>query len=124
MEKITQFPGNYTYLERLCPTNKEYREDAKQVKERIHCPNMCCIDILIILSPRHLKNSKCRERLSQNSLSASRQTLQKRPAVTNQFPESHQPGKFDSSQERRLALDTTLRHTLSQTIVPPINMFY
>lgn len=36
------------------------------------------------------------------------------------FWEFHQPGKIDSSQERRLNVGTTARQTLSQTIILPI----
>ena len=73
-----------------------------------------CFGILIILNHRHLKYSKCEERLSLNSLYLPKNRTSKRNSiVTNALLEV-------LSQERRLDVDTTLRHTLSQTVITPV----
>lgn len=87
---------------------------------RIWHPRICHFGVLIILSHRYLKNSKCKEELSLNS-----------PYLTKDLPKGtqvslspqlkfHQPGKINSSQERRLEVHTIPRQMLSQTIIPLI----
>ena len=67
-----------------------------------------------------LGKQQCKEILSPTPLSASRQVLQKQPVVLNPLLGVFiKQGRW--SLERRLEVDTILRHGLSQTSTPPMD---
>lgn len=85
-------------------------------------PTVCHFVVLIILSYRHLKNSKCRQGFSLSSpylpkyISSERQSV-----VINPFPRSfsNQARLTLIKGEETRSLYTTPRHALSQSITLP-----
>ena len=108
-----------------CGIFRERNDEINQLpKDRIHHPKTCHFGIQIILSCRHLKRQLIHRAAPSKLLSSAQRGKLKKElswGVPSSLPQKfHQPGKTDSSQERRLEVDTTVRQTLSQTIIPPI----
>ena len=77
-----------------------------QFKTRHH--KICHLHILMILICRHLKNSKCKERISLNTPNCLKTDLPKGTSCQKFAPqEFHHSEKTDPSQERRPAVDIT-----------------
>lgn len=78
------------------------------------------LGILVILSCRHSKNSKCRERLSRNSpyLPTDRSPKGTEWSKTRSLDISLPRKDCLLSQEKRVDVNATPRHTLSQTVYP------
>lgn len=111
-----------------CGIFRERNDEINQLpKDRIHHPKTCHFGIQIILSCRHLKRQLIHRAAPSKLLSSAQRGKLKKElswGVPSSLPqEFHQPGKTDSSQERRLEVDTTVRQTLSQTIIPPTYSF-
>lgn len=76
-------------------------------------PKICYFGVVIVLSTRHMKNSKCKESLSLNSPYLPKDRFPKRSsAVVNSPPQEGllSRGKIDSCQDRRLEACTTCKH--------------
>lgn len=85
---------------------------------RICRPKICRFGILIILSGRHLKTSKDRERLSLNCPYLLNDRSSRRNSLVTDLLGVTNWAQIDSSRERRLKVRTTPRQPLSQTTTP------
>ena len=102
-------------LEKMPPQNT-----AVVVQDMV--PQICRFGVLIIVRCGHLKNSKCRKRLSLNSPFLLKDRSSKRSSVViNSLPGSftNQGGCWLPSQEGRLENGHHTQQTLSQATIPP-----
>ena len=74
-----------------------------------------CIDYFEL---QVLEKQQMQGEVSLNFPSLPKNRSSKRNSIVINPQDFHQPGKIDSSQERKLEVNTTPRHILSQTITP------